>query len=103
MLIFNTTLHLEDSIHDECLEYLKSEYIPKSLVGNFLEQPSLARIERQHEESGISYALQFRTKDIDSLNKWAEEVGKYVQQQLTEKFGNKVNGFATLMEEIPLK
>ncbi|MDU1903287.1 MAG: DUF4286 family protein [Dysgonomonas sp.] len=103
MLIFNTTLHIEDSIHNECLEYLIQVYIPQSLSGNLLEQPSLARIERQHEESGISYAMQFKTHDIDSLNKWADEIGEYLQQQLVEKFGNKVTGFATLLEEIPLQ
>lgn len=102
MLIFNTTLHLEDSVHDECLEFLKKVYIPRSLEGSFLEQPSLARIEKLHEESGVSYALQFKTSDIDTLNQWADEVGEFLQQQLTELFGNKVTGFATLLEEIPL-
>lgn len=102
MLIYNTTLHLDDAVHDDCLQYLKEVYIPRSLSGNLLEQPSLARIESRHEESGVSYALQFKAKDMDTLNEWAEKVGEYLQQELVTKFGNKVSGFATLMDEVPL-
>lgn len=102
MLIFNTTFHVDDSIHDECLSYLKEVYIPQSLAGDLLEQPSLARIENRHGEGGLSYALQFKTKDRDTLNEWAARVGESVQRQLTDKFGNKISGFSTLLEEIPL-
>jgi len=102
MLIFNTTLHLDDSIHDECLEYLKTIYIPQALSGNTLEQPLLARIDRQHEEGGVSYALHLKAQNIDVLNRWAEKTGEKLQKELFDKFGNKVSGFITLMEEIPL-
>lgn len=102
MLIFNTTLHLDDSVHDECLEYIKKTYIPRSLEHNLLEQPSLSRIESRYEESGLSYALQFKAKDMDMLNKWAEVIGDTLQEELTARYGNKVTGFVTLLEEIPL-
>ncbi len=102
MLIFNTTLHIDDSIHDDCLKYLREEYIPESLVGKLVGQPSLARIESRHEENGVSYAMQFKTQNIESLNKWIEETGGRLQKELTDKFGSKVSGFVTLLEEIPL-
>ncbi|HCO67438.1 MAG TPA: DUF4286 domain-containing protein [Dysgonomonas sp.] len=102
MLIFNTTFHIDDSVHDEYLAYLKDTYIPAALAGNLLEQPSLARIESRHEENGVSYALQFKTENIDVLNRWAAETGSSIQQNLADKFGNKVSGFSTLLEEIPL-
>ncbi len=102
MLIFNTTLHLDDSVHDECLKYIKEVYIPQALAGDMLEQPSLARIDSHHEESGVSYAIQFKAQNIEILNKWAEKKGERLQNELTLKFDNKVSGFITLLEEIPL-
>jgi len=102
MLIFNTTLHLDDSIHDSCLEYIKEKYIPEALSGNLLEQPSLARIESWHEENGVSYAIQFKTGNINKLNEWAQKIGNNLQLELSKKFGNKVSGFSTILEEIPL-
>lgn len=102
MLIFNTTFHIDDSIHAECLKYLKEVYIPESLVGDLFEQPSLAKVQIIHEESGVSYAVQFKTKDMDTLNKWAGTIGQTIQKELAEKFGNKISGFSTILEEIPL-
>lgn len=102
MLIFNTTLHLEDAIHDECLSFLKTFYIPKALESGLLSQPSLAKIERQHEESGVSYAMQFKTEDIDVLNRWAGETGEGLSVELNKRFGTKVGGFVTLLEEVSL-
>lgn len=102
MLIFNTTLHIEDAVHDECLVFLKTFYIPQALESGLLSQPALAKIERQHEESGVSYAMQFKTKDIDVLNRWAGETGERLSAELGRKFGTKVSGFVTLLEEVPL-
>lgn len=102
MLIFNTTLHLDDSVHDECLIFLKEIYIPQAISNGLLEQPSLARIDAQHEEHGISYAMQFKTENIDTLDKWAATTGEALSRKFNEKFGAKVAGFVTLLEEIPL-
>ncbi|PXV62662.1 uncharacterized protein DUF4286 [Dysgonomonas alginatilytica] len=102
MLIFNTTLHIEDTVHDECLIFLKTFYIPKALESGLLSQPSLAKIERQHEESGVSYAMQFKTEDIDILNKWAGETGEGLSAELNKRFGTTVGGFVTLLEEVSL-
>lgn len=102
MLIFNTTLHLDDSIHDECLLYLKQIYIPKAIENKLLQQPSLARIDAQHEDHGVSYAMQFKTIDIDTLDNWAATIGQELQKDMNSRFGTKVAGFVTLLEEIPL-
>lgn len=102
MLIFNTTLHIEDAVHDECLIFLKEFYIPQALESGLLSKPALAKIERQHEESGVSYALQFKTKDIDTLNEWVGVTGERLSAELNKKFGTKVGGFVTLLEEVAL-
>lgn len=102
MLIFNTTLHVEDEVHEEFISFLKTFYIPQAVENALLNQPSLAKIERQHEENGVSYALQFKTKDIDTLNEWAEKTGENLSFEMNKRFGTKVGGFVTLLEEISL-
>lgn len=102
MLIFNTTLHVEDAIQDEFIAFVKTYYVPQAVKSGLLDYPTLAKIERQHEESGVSYALQFKAKDIDTLNKWAEETGESLSLEMGRRFGTKVGGFVTLMEEVSL-
>lgn len=102
MIIFNTTFHIEDDVHDDVLNFLRGVYIPMAANGGFLFSPRLARIHRQHEESGESYSLQFHVKNVDTLNHWLSADGHSLQKELIKRFGDKVMGFVTLLEEVDL-
>lgn len=102
MIIFNTTFHADDDVNTTFLHFIKESYISTAASSGFLFNPRLSLIHRQHEEGGVSYSLQFCVKNIDTLNHWLSSEGKDLQQQLTKRFGNKVMGFVTLLEEIEL-
>ena len=53
-------------------------------------------------EKTNSYAIQFHVKNIDTLNLWIENEGRGISQKLIDRFGRKVVGFTTLLEEIDL-
>lgn len=102
MIIFNTTFHIEDNIHEDFIDFLKKTYIPFATQSGFLHQPRLALIHRQHEENGVSYSLQFHVKNTDTLNHWFDTDGQTLQKEIVKQFGNKAMGFITLMEEVSL-
>lgn len=103
MIIFNTTFHVEDDMHDMFIFFLKNKYVPKAVESGFLTDPRLAHIYKQHEEKGKSYSLQFRVKDVDTLNQWLSAGEKMIQMEIADRFGHKVMGFITLLEEIDLE
>lgn len=102
MIIFNTTFHVGDDVHDDCLLFFRNTYIPQAVNSGFLFDPRLALIHAQHEENGVSYSLQFKVKNVETLNHWLASDGQKLQTMLAEQFGNKVLGFITLLEEIPI-
>jgi antibiotic biosynthesis monooxygenase (ABM) superfamily enzyme len=102
MIIFNTTFHVEDDILDDYIAFMKEIYILRAADSGFLHEPRFARIHSQHEESGSSYSLQFRVKNVDTLDHWLATGGQALQQELTARFGNKALGFVTVLEEIDL-
>lgn len=102
MIIYNTTFHIHQDILDECLAYLKSDYIPKAARSGILRTPRLRRVLQSANEEGESYSIQFHTDDIDSLNRWIREEGAALQQALINRYREKIVGFSTLLEEITL-
>lgn len=100
MIVYNTTFHLEKDIHDECLNYLKTKYIPTAIASGFLQAPLLLRVMHTADDEGFSYSVQFRVKNADTLNYWLEKEGAALQQALVKQFGHKIAGFTTLLEEI---
>jgi hypothetical protein len=102
MIIFNTTFLVEDDICDEYTRFMREFYIIEAMNSGFLQEPRFARIHAQHEESGTSYSLQFKVKNVDTLNHWYATDGEVLQKELTRRFGDKALGFVTLLEEIDL-
>lgn len=100
MIVYNTTFHIDNEILDECLHYLKKEYIPKAVASGFLHQPCFRRVMQTVKEEGSSYSVQFSVKNVDTLNFWLQHEGEAMQKSLVNRFGSKIVGFTTLLEDI---
>lgn len=102
MIVYNTTFHIHKEILAECLAFLKSHYIPRAAASGLLHDPYLRRILNSENEEGESYSVQFHTQDMASLNAWLRQDGSVLQQELINRFQEKIVGFSTLLEEIAL-
>lgn len=102
MIIYNTTFHIEKEIVESCLTYLKEEYIPKAAESGFLHSPRLMRVMNTSEDEGVSFSVQFHVKNVDTLNYWLQKEGAMMHKALSNRFGQKLAGFSTLLEEIDL-
>lgn len=100
MLIFNTTFHTDDEVHEEFLHFMSTIYIPQAIKSGILTDPRFCRIRPNHQQHGSSYSLQFRVADDEALNKWHDDRGEVLHQRLIHKFGSKVTGFVTVMDEM---
>ena len=103
MIIYNTTYHIDKQIFEEALRYLKEIYIPQAVESGFLQSPHLSRVMNTPEEEGTGIALQFHVKNQETLHYWLEHEGRSYHQQLSKKFGEKILGFVTLLEELDWK
>lgn len=104
MIIYNTTFCIERDVLGECIEYLKGCYIPRAASGGHLMSPRLHRILGSGGDGeAASYSVQFRVEDQETLARWLEKEGQALQQELVARFGAKVVGFSTLLEEISLE
>ena len=102
MIVYNTTFHIHKEILAECLAFLKAHYIPQAAASGLLHDPYLQRILNSENEEGESYSVQFHTQDTASLNQWLQQDGRALQQELIDRYQEKIVGFSTLLEEIAL-
>jgi hypothetical protein len=101
MIVCNTTYHIDCSVSGEFLDWIKDTYLPQALDGGMVSLPRLMRM-MGHNEGGACFALQFEAPTLGQLQRWNQAVGKRLHQQLTERFGSKVAGFTTFMENIEI-
>ena len=101
MIIFNTTYCLDQSVLQSGLLWLKENYIPKALASGQIHTPRLSKI-LSNETEGANYSLQFMVESIDILEIWYQSTGDDLSQEMNQRFGEKMLGFSTLLEEVPL-
>jgi hypothetical protein len=99
MLIYNTTFHTEDDVHDNFLIWLRESYIPGVEKYGVLKSPRLCRLLNYHDE-GVAYALQWEVENSACLHRWHMDQGLEFNRELEKIFKDKVIGFSTLMEVI---
>ena len=100
MIVFNTTFHVEEGLHEEFIEYMLQVFIPMSTRSGLLTSPRLARVHGKDEDQGHSFAMEFQVANLYTLERWNSEESQSVYTPLLEKFKEKLAGFSTVMETI---
>jgi gamma-glutamylcyclotransferase (GGCT)/AIG2-like uncharacterized protein YtfP len=103
MLIYNVTLHVENSVLSRWLEWMQTTHIPEVLAtGKFLEA-TMSRILTDGEKGGTSYSVQYKVKDRQTLERYYREDAEHLRKETARHFGEAVLGFRTELEVITIE
>jgi hypothetical protein len=98
MYLYNVTVTIEDSIHDEWLRWMKGKHIPDVLgTGCFVEN-RICRLITQETE--ITYAIQYTFHKMEDLTTYQQEHAPRLQKELSEKFKDQYAVFRSILEII---
>ncbi len=99
MIIYNVTINVDESIHDEWLIWIK-EHIPKVLAtGKFIEA-KLTKILIEEDMGGTTYSVQYRAKSREALDAYYKEDAEKLRTEGLKKFADKMLAFRTELEII---
>ena len=101
MIIYNTTYHVDCTVSGDFLDWMRERYVPQAVASGIVSSPRLMRL-MGHNEGGVCFALQLEAPTLRDLQQWNAQVGKPLHEELTQRFGDKVAGFTTFMENVEL-
>ena len=99
MIIYNVTVNIEKSIHDEWLIWIKN-YIPQVLATGKFTDAKLTKVLVEEEMGGITYAIQYRAKSRKALDSHYKNDADKLNQDGLLKFADKMLTFRTELEII---
>ena len=102
MIHYNTTFHVEKDLYEEFIEYLRSDFISSCLKSGLLASPRLLQVMGDENYDGYSIALEFKAKDMETLNNWIELEKDAIFSPLLDKFTNRFIGFSTILRSIEI-
>ena len=100
MHIYNVTINIDESVHDEWLTWMKDVHIPDMLAtGKFLEA-KMCRVMVVEETGGYTYAIQYTSRDTKTLQRYFEEDADKLRQDSMDRFEGKFVAFRTELEVV---
>jgi gamma-glutamylcyclotransferase (GGCT)/AIG2-like uncharacterized protein YtfP len=103
MLIYNVTININEAVHDEWLGWMKQKHIPDMLsTGKFLEA-TMSKVLIDEEMGGITYSVQYKVKDRDTLNAYYSENAPTLRDESLKHFGDNFVAFRTELEVLTIE
>lgn len=96
MIIYNVTVNIDFDVHDDWLNWMKSEHIPDVMnTGLFLES-KISRVIAE-EEGGKTYAIQYLCESMEIYEDYKNNHAALMQSKHNAKFAGKFVVFRTLL------
>jgi pyrroloquinoline quinone (PQQ) biosynthesis protein C len=99
MIIYNVTVNVDNSVHDEWLNWMKSKHIPDVVATGCFTEGKIFRI-LVNEESGISYSIQYSAPTMDDVNRYLKNHAEALRNDALRLYRDKFVAFRTLLEHI---
>jgi|ERR1041385_7225182 hypothetical protein len=99
MIIYNVTINIDNEVHDEWMKWMKEIHIPEVVATGCFSSGTMFKL-LVEEQSGTSYAIQYRAPNMDAVNRYLEKFAPGLRKSGTDKFGDKFTAFRTLLEEV---
>ena len=100
MIIYNVTVNIDHNVHEDWLEWMKQVHIPDVMAtGAFLEN-KISKVLADQDEGGITYAIQYISKDMETYERYQKEHAPRLQQEHSARYEGKFAAFRTLLEVV---
>ncbi|GAA3778624.1 DUF4286 family protein [Corallibacter vietnamensis] len=97
MIIYNVTANIDDSIHNEWLNWIKN-HIPLVLATGHFSEAKLTRVLVEEEMGGLTYSIQYRAKSREDLDAYYKNHADALRQDGLKRFADKMLAFRTELE-----
>ena len=100
MYIYNITTNIDETAHDQWLQWMNETHIPEVLAtGKFLKA-KMCRVMVEEEMGGYTYSVQFTVANKETLQKYYNEDADKLREKASKLFSGKFISFRTELELI---
>jgi len=99
MILYNVTINVDDDVHDEWLDWMKSTHLPMVMdTGKFISFEMYRILSRQEDEEGVTYSVQYKAESLKDYEEYRDNFGPGLQEETSKRYGGKYVAFRTILE-----
>ncbi len=98
MYIYNVTINIDESIHDQWIEWMQLVHIPEVLATGKFSKALMSQVLVKEDMGGITYSIQYSCASKELLMSYYQEDAPRLREEVEKKFSNKFGAFRTEMK-----
>ena len=100
MIIYNVTINLHESVHDQWMDWMQNKHIADVLATGKFTSARMVKVLVEEEMGGVTYSIQYTTDSKATLERYYEEDAPKLREEGLQLFGDKMLAFRTELELI---
>ena len=100
MIIYNVTIKLDASIHQQWLNWLQDIHIPEVIGTGCFIKATVLRLLEVDDNEGPTYAIQYFAESKALYNRYIEKFAGEMRQRSFDKWGNRFIAFRSVMQVV---
>ena len=100
MYIYNVTINIDESVHDEWYKWMREKHIPDMLSTGKFSKAKMSQLLIKEEMGGITYSVQYTTDSLETLQEYYDENAAGLQEEGLRLFKDKFVAFRTELKVI---
>ena len=98
MIIYNVTINIDYSVHDQWLAWMMEKHIPEMMETGKFFKAKIVKVLVVEEMGGTTYSIQYFTENKDTLEAYYKEDAPRMREEGQRLFGDKMLAFRTELE-----
>jgi hypothetical protein len=100
MIIYNVTVNIENAVHEDWLEWMKSIHIPDVMRTGIFSSYRMLKVLSDDESGGHTYSIQYSCPSMERFHQYEDIYAPILRNEVIKRYGDKFIAFRTLLEEV---
>ena len=100
MILYNVTVNIEPSIHQEWLQWMQEVHVPEVLQTGLFVEHKILRLLQETENNGFTYAFQYYLRSMADLERYQREYAPALQAAHKARYKDQFVAFRTVLEVV---
>ncbi|MDP5096937.1 MAG: DUF4286 family protein [Flavobacterium sp.] len=100
MIIYNVTVNVDESIHNDWLNWMQNKHINDVLATGLFTNAKMVKVVVEEEMGGTTYAVQYFTDSRAKLEDYYQNHAPRLRKEGVQLFADKMLAFRTELEVI---
>jgi hypothetical protein len=100
MILYNVTLNIDNSVHEDWLKWMREIHIPEVMATGMFTENKLLRLLNEEDSESVTYCSQYTARNMNDYETYIEKHADGLRAKFNERYKDKFVAFRTLLEII---